>query len=67
MNLSQTQARKVILGAVLEVAQTWTLSPREIQEVLISIAGDIATNEKGFVTTGDDGFMKLGEELEKGA
>lgn len=45
MNQMLTEAKQVINRAVAECWSTWPLSPRDMQEVLISIAGDIAVSE----------------------
>ena len=42
LNFSQTEAKAVIAKAVEECRGTWILSLREMQEVLISCAGDLA-------------------------
>ena len=61
-NIQKEQAKKVILKSVMECVLTWNLSPNDIEKILISIAGDIAVNEFGFLTTGDDGFITMKED-----
>jgi hypothetical protein len=64
MNRAQSEAKVVITKAVFECLVTWPITAREMEEVLISIAGDIAVDENGFITTGDDGFLKLSRPIE---
>lgn len=45
MNQTKTEAKQVINKAVVEAWRTWILSARDMQEILISIAGDIAVSE----------------------
>ena len=45
MNLTQYGAKKVIKDAVKECRETWTITRRELQEVLINLAGELAEEE----------------------
>lgn len=65
MNNTQTLVKQTIENSVKDCFLTWLLSEREMQEILISVAGDIAVGN--YLITGDDGFVTLSRPTQDAA